>query len=285
MEKKENSSKKIIVKKSKKKSVSKTKTIKPEITTVESVPSIMPEATTVNVEQVNTFNDYEGNPWDENGPLKPLHQLNPVRLSFIKDHLTRIKKLDTDSAHPYAELSVLDVGCGPGLLSEPLARLGAHVTGIDASDHFLKVATLHASEQKLNIDYQLSSIEDIVQKNKKYDMVCALEVVEHVDNVDRFLQSCMDVLKDDGVLFISTLNRTLISYLKAIVLAENILKWVPVGTHDWKRFLTPAEIASTLQDGGFYFTELKGIDFHPLKQEWYLTSSLNTNYIGCAVKR
>lgn len=285
MEKKVNSSKKITTKKTKTKDSSKTKTIESESPIVESAASVMLDATTINVEQVNTFNHYEGNPWDENGPLKSLHQLNPVRLSFIRDHLTRIKKLDSDSKDPYKELSILDVGCGPGLLSEPLARLGAHVTGIDASDHFLKVAINHASEQKLNIDYQLSSIENTVQQHKKYDVVCALEVIEHVDNVDRFLQSCMDVLKDDGVLFISTLNRTLISYLKAIVLAENILKWVPTGTHDWKRFLTPAEIASTLQEGDFYFTDLKGIDFNPLKQEWYLTSSLSTNYIGCAVKR
>ncbi|HCU06762.1 MAG TPA: bifunctional 3-demethylubiquinol 3-O-methyltransferase/2-polyprenyl-6-hydroxyphenol methylase [Holosporales bacterium] len=285
MEKKAKSSKKIAVKKSNTKAVSKTKTVKVEAPIVESVASVMPEAATVNVEQVNTFNDYAGNPWDENGPLKPLHQLNPVRLSFIKDHLTRIKKLDTDSGQPYKELSILDVGCGPGLLSEPLARLGAHVTGIDASDHFLKAAVNHAAEQKLSIDYQLSSIEDTLKKSKKYDVVCALEVIEHVDNVDRFLQSCMELLKSDGVLFISTLNRTFMSYLKAIVLAENILKWVPTGTHDWKRFLTPAEIAHTLREGGFYFADLKGIDFHPLKQEWHLTSSLNTNYIGCAVKR
>lgn len=285
MEKKVNSSEKTTIKKPKKKAVSKTKKVKVEAPTAEPVVSVMPEAPTVNVEQVNAFNDYEGNPWDEDGPLKPLHQLNPVRLSFIKDHLTRIRKLDIDSAQPYKELSILDVGCGPGLLSEPLARLGASVTGIDASDHFLKAAIKHAEEQKLTIDYQLSSVEDTLKKPKKYDVVCALEVVEHVDNVDRFLQSCMEVLKDDGVLFISTLNRTLMSYVKAILLAENILKWVPTGTHDWKRFLTPAEIASTLQEGDFYFTDLKGVDFHPLKQAWHLTSSLNTNYIGCAVKR
>lgn len=285
MEKKSNPAKKTAVKKTTKKPVAKAKPVKAEVPIVEEATSVMPESETVNVEQVNTFNDYEGDPWDENGPLKPLHQLNPIRLGFIKDHLTRIKKLDGDSGGLYKGLSILDVGCGPGLLSEPLARLGASVTGVDASDQFLNAAKSHAKAQDLTIDYQLSSIEDLVKKRKKYDVVCALEVVEHVDNVDRFLQSCMDVLKDDGVLFLSTLNRTFMSYLKAILLAENILKWVPAGTHDWNRFLTPAEIASTLRESNFYFTDLKGIDFHPLKQEWHLTPSLSTNYIGCAVKR
>lgn len=285
MEKKSTPTKKTAVKKTKKAPTTKTKPIKVEAPVSDKTTSVMPESETVNAEQVNTFNDYTGDPWDENGSLKPLHQLNPIRLDFIKDHLTRIKKLDTASRHLYKGLDILDVGCGPGLLSEPLARLGANVTGVDASDQFLNAAKEHAKSQDLTINYQLSSIEDIAKKSKKYDVVCALEVVEHVDNVDRFLQSCMDVLKDDGVLFISTLNRTFISYLKAIFLAENVLKWVPAGTHDWKRFLTPAEIASTLRENDFYFTDLKGIDFHPLKQEWYLTPSLSTNYIGCAVKR
>jgi len=285
MEKKSSPAQKTAVKKTKKKPVAKTKPVKILVPVVEEITSVMPESETINVEQVNTFNDYEGDPWDENGPLKPLHQLNPIRLGFIKDHLTRIKKLGGDAGQLYKELNILDVGCGPGLLSEPLARLGANVTGIDASDQFLNAAKDHAKAQDLTIDYQLSSIEDVAKKRKKYDVVCALEVVEHVDNVDHFLQSCMDVLKDDGVLFISTLNRTFMSYLKAILLAESILKWIPAGTHDWKRFLTPAEIASTLRENDFYFTDIKGIDFHPLKQAWHLTSSLNTNYIGCAVKR
>jgi len=285
MEKKSNPAKKKAAKKMENSPAAKAKPAKMAPPVVEKLISVMPESETVNVEQVNTFNDYAGDPWDESGSLKPLHQLNPIRLGFIKDHLTRIKKLDGDAGQLYKGLNILDVGCGPGILSEPLARLGANVTGIDASDQFLKAAQEHAQKQDLSIDYQLASIEDIAKKSKKYDVVCALEVVEHVDNVDRFLQSCMNSLKDDGVLFVSTLNRTFMSYLKAIIFAENILKLVTTGTHDWKRFLTPAEIASILRENDFYFTDLKGIDFHPLKQQWHLTTSLSTNYIGCAVKR
>lgn len=238
---------------------------------------------TINPEQIKTFNSYEGLSWDPSGPLKPLHELNPVRLSFIKNHLVRLKNLDAQSQTPYAGLKMLDVGCGPGLLCEPLARLGATVTGIDASDRFLDEAKAHAVSENLSIVYEHKPIEAC--KDELYEVIFALEVVEHVDNVDIFLESCLDLLKPGGVIFISTLNRTPMSYLKSIILAEYILKWIPQGTHDWKRFLTPAEIATILRKKDFFFTDLKGIDYNPFKREWKLTSSLKANYIGCALKR
>ncbi|CAO5681796.1 MAG: Ubiquinone biosynthesis O-methyltransferase [Holosporales bacterium] len=240
---------------------------------------------TIDSNEVKTFNTYEGNWWDEKGPLKPLHELNPLRLSFIFDQLTRFNKVEQDGLRPYQNLNVLDVGCGAGLICEPFSRNGATVTGIDASETALTQARLHALEQNLEIVYEQTSIEKKAEQSEKFDVVLALEVLEHVENVPLFLKSCIDVLKDDGVLFISTINRTALSYLKAIVAAEYILRWVPKGTHQWHKFLKPSEIAETLQKGSFYFTNIKGIEFNPLKREWNLSSSLDTNYIACAVKR
>ncbi|MDP2193364.1 MAG: bifunctional 2-polyprenyl-6-hydroxyphenol methylase/3-demethylubiquinol 3-O-methyltransferase UbiG [Alphaproteobacteria bacterium] len=248
-------------------------------------PHVMPHSPSIDPKQIDTFNAYEGDPWDEKGPLKPLHQLNPVRVQFIRDHIQRIKRIGSHQSPVLEGLNVLDVGCGPGLLCEPLSRLGANVTGIDASDHFISVAKNHAEKNALDITYQLSSVEDLVNQGKKYDVVCVLEVVEHVSEADRFLNHCMELVADDGVLFISTLNRTIMSYLKAIILAENILKWIPIGTHQWKKFLTPSEIAEVLQNQQFYFTDIQGIDYNILNRQWSLTPSLSTNYIGCAVKR
>ena len=179
----------------------------------------------------------------------------------------------------------MDVGCGAGLICEPFARLGASVTGIDASDTALTQARTHAVQQGLDIDYQLKTIEDKIKQKEKYDVVLALEVVEHVDDVSFFLKACADLLKPGGLLFISTLNRTPISYLKSIVLAEYVLKWIPQGTHDWNRFLKPSEIAEPIQEKGCFFTTFKGIDYNIFKREWELTSSLNNNYISCAIKR
>ncbi len=256
---------------------------KEEFTNVETIEA--EENSTINLDDVKTFNNYEGNWWDENGPLKPLHELNPLRLSFIFDQLKRVNKINPENTKPYSNLSVLDVGCGAGLVCEPFARNGANVTGIDASETALTQARLHALEQNLEIAYEQTSIEQKAEQGQTFDVVLALEVVEHVDNVPLFLKSCMDLLKDDGVLFISTINRTALSYLKAIVAAEYILKWVPQGTHQWNKFLKPSEIAQTLQKGGFYFTNIKGIEFNLFKREWLLSSSLDTNYIACALKR
>jgi 2-polyprenyl-6-hydroxyphenyl methylase/3-demethylubiquinone-9 3-methyltransferase len=240
---------------------------------------------TINKNEIHTFNQYEGNWWNEKGPLKPLHELNPIRLSFIVDQINRQKNLTNESHHSFQGLSILDIGCGAGLVAEPLARKGATVTGIDASDTALTQARLHAVEQNLDIQYERSTIEKKVEQGMKYDVVLALEVVEHVNNVPFFLKNCMDALNEDGIFFISTLNRTFLSYLKAIIAAEYVLKWIPVGTHNWNQFLKPSEIAADLQKQNFYFTNLKGINYNPLKKEWSLTNALDTNYIGCAIKR
>jgi 2-polyprenyl-6-hydroxyphenyl methylase/3-demethylubiquinone-9 3-methyltransferase len=243
------------------------------------------EQSTTEIKDITTFNEYEGKWWDANGPLKPLHQLNPIRLQFIKSQISRLKNIDPDEAAPYKNLSMLDVGCGAGLICEPLSRLGAKVTGIDASETALIQARSHAVEHDLEIDYQLVTVEEKLAQGLVYDVVFALEVVEHVSNVAVFLKSCAKLVKPGGILFLSTLNRTAMSYVKTILIAEYLLKWIPAGTHDWNRFLKPSELSEPLQEEGFYFTNLKGIDYNILKKEWYLTDSLATNYIGCAVKR
>ena len=240
---------------------------------------------TIDADEVKNFNAYEGNWWDEKGPLKPLHDLNPIRLSFIYDQIRRHKNIEEDQSLPYSNLSILDVGCGAGLISEPFARCGATVTGIDASETALTQARLHAAEHNLDIQYELTTIEKKAEQMCQFDVVVALEVIEHVDNVPLFLKNCMDVMKPDGIFIISTLNRTTLSYLKAILAAEYILNWVPKGTHTWNKFLKPSEIAHILQKGNCYFTNLKGIDYNIFKKEWSLSTSLNTNYIGCAIKR
>lgn len=256
-----------------------------KIDSAESSQSFEKDLSTVESKEISIFNEYKGNWWEENGPLKPLHQLNPIRLSFIKKQICLLKNISDDEPFPYKNLSMIDVGCGAGLVCEPLSRLGAHVTGIDASENALTQARAHAIEHHLEIDYQLTTVEKIHEENKTFDVVFALEVVEHVSNVPTFIKSCVHLVKPGGVLFLSTLNRTVMSYIKTILMAEYVLKWIPVGTHDWHRFLKPAELAEPLQEEGFYFTSLKGIDYNILKKEWYLSDNLDNNYIGCAIKR
>ncbi|MCX7338789.1 MAG: bifunctional 2-polyprenyl-6-hydroxyphenol methylase/3-demethylubiquinol 3-O-methyltransferase UbiG [Alphaproteobacteria bacterium] len=208
--------------------------------------------------------------WDESGPFSPLHKINPVRLRFIVGHLRQ----------SLAGLKIIDIGCGGGLVCEPLARLGATVTGIDTSPKAIATAWAHAKDHGLVIDYRCGAIEDV--QAEKFDAVLALEIIEHVENPAEFIARCVDLLKKDGVLILSTLNRTWQSYLKAIMGAEYILKWVPKGTHDWNQFFTPAELADLLRPFGVSFIDLKGIDYHPIKRTWSLGSSLSVNYIGAA---
>ena len=197
--------------------------------------------TSIDDAEVERFSRMSGLWWDVDGPFRPLHQLNPVRLEFIRDHLCRQFGRDPSRPHPLSGLRVADIGCGGGLLSEPMCRLGAEVVGIDASDKNINVAKLHAKENNLNIKYFCASPETF-KTNTKFDVILNMEIIEHVEDVDLFLKACSKHLKKNGIMFIATLNQTLKSYLFAIVGAEYILNWLPIGTHDWEKFIKPAKL-------------------------------------------
>lgn len=247
---------------------------------------IQVDIVTLNQDEVRKFDNNKEDWWSASGPLKPLMDLNPVRLQFIYDQVLRFyPKINTSSKTPYEGLSFLDIGCGAGYVCEPLARLGGTVNGIDASENAITQARQHAVEQNLDINYQRMTVEQKAAENIQYDVILALEVVEHVDNVDTFLKACTHLLKPNGILFLSTMNRTFTSYIKAIMIAEYLLKWVPKGTHDWNKFLKPSELAAPLQEEGCYFSTIKGIDYNPFSKEWVLSQKIDTNYIACAIKR
>jgi 2-polyprenyl-6-hydroxyphenyl methylase/3-demethylubiquinone-9 3-methyltransferase len=231
---------------------------------------------TVDPINLQTFADHASQWWDEHGPFKPLHALNPQRLQFIQTHIRRV--------YPEIQhLNIIDVGCGGGLACEPFARLRAQVTGLDASVEAIKAAKAHASGQGLDITYQVGTVDDI-SAHATFDVVLALEVAEHVQRVEHFVSRCFALLKPGGLLFISTLNRTWRSYLQGIVAAEYILRWVPRGTHTWGQFLTPAEVGAYLNEHGAHWHDLSGISYKPLRRTWQLTADLSVNYIGVTQK-
>ena len=233
---------------------------------------------TINKKEIDKFSKLADEWWDPEGKFKPLHNFNPIRLRYIKD--TIIKKFWNKSEKlPLKDIKILDIGCGGGLLSEPLSRLGASVTGIDASDRNIKIAKMHLEKSKLDIDYYCSSPEKFVAK-EKFDVVLNMEIVEHVDNVDFFLFRSSELLKKDGLMFIATLNKTLKSYIFAIIGAEYILKWLPIGTHDWNKFLTPGDLINICKNNSLNLNDLIGIKFDILKNEWIISEDSSVNYLA-----
>ncbi len=221
--------------------------------------------------EIKHFENFSSQWWDEEGPFAMLHRLNPLRIQYIKDQVSR----------SFHGLSILDVGCGGGVLSEPLARLGAQVTGLDASEKNISVASLHAQEQGLPITYVRSSLEDyLATSHQKFDLVIALEVLEHVQNPFSFLEECTSCLKEDGLLFVSTFHRTIKSYILGIVFAEYILKWVPKNTHHWRQFIKPSEIYKILSPKGFMFKDLVGVKYDIRTSSWVLSEDIDVNYMG-----
>jgi len=239
--------------------------------------------TTVNKEEIQKFSNLADEWWDVNGKFKPLHMFNPIRIEYILNEISKHFKLNRKKENLLKNLKILDIGCGGGLISEPMARLGANVTGIDASSKNIKVASLHSKKNNLKINYINKSPEQLDQK-EKFDIVLNLEVVEHVDNLDLYLKSCHNLLKNNGLMFTATINRTLVSYIKAIVGAEYILRWLPIGTHDWNKFIKPEELEKKLSDLNFSITDLTGLTFNPIFQEWKKTKDTSVNYIISAKK-
>lgn len=238
---------------------------------------------TIDEHEINHFDNVAQEWWNEHGAFKILHKINPVRLSFIKENI--LKNFDNKSKkdHPLKNLNILDVGCGGGLLSEPLARMGAKLTSIDASEQAINTAKNHAKLMNLKIDYQNTSIENL--KLEPVDVVCALEIVEHVEDPVAFLTHCASFVNPGGVLILSTLNKTLASYFFGIVAAEQILKWVPPGTHSYTKFLKPSELTKILRELDFDLIDLKGINLNVLSNEWHLSARTDINYICCFCKK
>ena len=233
---------------------------------------------TINKKEIDKFSKLADEWWDPEGKFKPLHNFNPVRLKYIKD--TIIKKYGNRSKKlPLKDIKILDIGCGGGLLSEPLSRLGAAVTGIDASDRNIKIAKMHLEKSKLDIDYSCSSPDKFVAK-EKFDVILNMEIVEHVDNVDFFLFKSSELLKKNGLMFIATLNKTLKSYVLAIIGAEYILKWLPIGTHDWNKFLKPRDLINICKKNSLNLNNLIGIKFNILKNEWIVSEDSSVIYLA-----
>ena len=238
---------------------------------------------TINKDEIEKFSKLADEWWDINGKFKPLHMFNPIRIGYILENILTFFKIDKNKKFPLKNLKILDIGCGGGLISEPMTRLGANVTGVDASNKNINIAKLHAEKNKLDIIY-LSGVPEDLDPQNKFDVILNLEVVEHVENLDLYLESCFKVLKPGGIMFTATLNRTLTSYVKAIVGAEYILRWLPIGTHDWNKFLKPEELEKKITDLNFSTINLTGLSFNPFFKEWKRTKDLSVNYILVAQK-
>ena len=237
---------------------------------------------TINKKEIEKFSKIAEEWWNPEGKFKPLHKFNPIRISYIKENIIKTFKLNYN-ATPLKDIKILDVGCGGGLLSEPMCRLGAKVTGIDASDKNIKVAKLHSKKNNLKIEYLCSSPEKF-KAEKKFDVILNMEIVEHVENVNFFLKSCSKLLKKNGIMFVATLNKTLKSYIFAIVGAEYILRWLPIGTHEWEKFLKPEELISILEKNDLRLDRVDGMNFNLIKDRWSVGNDKSVNYIAKFIK-
>ncbi len=240
----------------------------------------IPTAGTVDPAEVERFSRIADEWWDPAGKFAPLHRLNPVRIAYIRDRVAAHWQRDALNGEPLTGLSLLDIGCGGGLISEPMTRLGASVTGVDASARNIATASVHATRQDLAIDYRQGTAEALAESGAQFDVVLALEIVEHVADVDLFLRSCGRLVKPGGLLFLSTLNRTAKAWVLAIAGAEYVLGWLPRGTHDWKKFLKPSEVTRGLRAGGIDPQEIVGVVYAPLSRKWSLNrNDLDVNYM------
>ena len=237
---------------------------------------------TINKKEIEKFSKMATEWWDPNGKFKPLHKFNPIRIQYIKENIINNFKLKNKNK-PLLGVNILDIGCGGGLLSEPMCRLGAEVTGIDASHKNIEIAKLHSKKNKLKINYLCLSPEKLKIK-KKFDVILNMEIIEHVEDIDLFLKSCSDLLKKNGIMFIATINKTLKSYIFAIVGAEYVLRWLPIGTHEWEKFVKPDDLKKILIKNNLSLDKLDGMSFNIVKDEWKISKDLSINYIAKFIK-
>ena len=236
----------------------------------------------VNKKEIEKFSQMAAEWWDPSGKFKPLHKFNPIRIKYIKESIINSFKLKTKQ-RPLDKINILDIGCGGGLLSEPMTRLGANVTGIDASSKNINIAKHHAKKNNLKINYICSSPEKLKIK-KKFDVILNMEIVEHVDDINFFINSSSKLLKKNGLMFVATLNKTLKSYMFAIIGAEYVLRWLPIGTHDWEKFVKPVDLKNILNKNNLKLEKLDGMNFNIIKDEWSISSDTSINYITKSIK-
>ena len=236
----------------------------------------------INKKEIEKFSKIAEEWWNPIGKFKPLHKFNPIRISYIRDNIINSFKLKNKKS-PLEKVKILDIGCGGGLLSEPMRRLGAEVVGIDASEKNINVAKLHAKKNNLDIKYLCTSPEKF-KINNKFDVILNMEIVEHVEDVNFFLKSCSKLLKKNGIMFVATLNKTLKSYIFAIIGAEYILRWLPIGTHEWEKFIKPEELIKIQKKNNLKLDKLDGMKFNPITDEWKLTQDKSINYITKFIK-
>ena len=236
----------------------------------------------VNKKEIEKFSKMADEWWDPSGKFKPLHKFNPIRIQYIKENIIGNFKLK-NKKKPLDKINILDIGCGGGLLSEPMTRLGANVTGIDASSKNINIAKHHAKKNNLKINYICSSPEKLKIK-KKFDVILNMEIVEHVDDINFFINSSSKLLKKNGLMFVATLNKTLKSYMFAIIGAEYVLRWLPIGTHDWEKFVKPEDLKKILKKNNLKLEKLDGMNFNIIKDEWSISSDTSINYITKSIK-
>ncbi len=240
---------------------------------------------TVNQQEVEKFSRIADEWWDESGKFKPLHKFNPIRISFIRKEIVNHFKLDENSTTPFNNIRIVDIGCGGGLVAEPFCKMNADVTAIDASEKNIAVAKIHAEKSGLKINYLNTSAENLEKENENFDVVLALEVIEHVNNVEEFVKNCAALAKSNGLVFIATMNRNLKSLALAKIAVEYFLKWLPKGTHDWKKFLKPSEINNFASLHNLSLQSLRGFNYNILNDSWSESENLDVNYIAVFKKR
>ena len=236
----------------------------------------------INKKEIEKFSKMATEWWDPNGKFKPLHKFNPIRIKYIKENIINNFSLE-NKKKPLQKIEILDIGCGGGLLSEPMCRMGANVTGIDASVTNIKIAKLHAKKNNLKINYIATPPENL-RIEKKFDVILNMEIVEHVEDINFFLKSCSKLLKKNGLMFVATLNKTFKSYIFAIVGAEYIMKWLPIGTHEWEKFVKPKDLEHILKKYNLNLIKLDGMKFNILKDEWSISKDSSVNYITNFIK-
>jgi 2-polyprenyl-6-hydroxyphenyl methylase / 3-demethylubiquinone-9 3-methyltransferase len=237
---------------------------------------------TINKKEIEKFSKIAEEWWNPEGKFKPLHKFNPIRISYIKENIIKTFKLDQKKT-PLKNIKILDIGCGGGLLSEPMSRLGANVTAIDASEKNISVAKHHSKKNNLKINYFCTSPEKLKVKDK-FDVILNMEIVEHVENVNFFLKSSSKLLKKNGIMFVATLNKTLKSYMFAIVGAEYILRWLPIGTHEWDKFIKPIDLINILKKNNFRLDQIDGMKFNLVMNKWSVSTDKSVNYIAKFIK-